>query len=165
MPSLLFINVLIAVIGLTFYLGYQYYNAPDQALIQLPLVMNCGLHKQACSTKLPGGETIIIEISPKNPTSNDVLDLSARFLKSKPQKVTFRFKAVEMDMGYTEYMTYSLKEVDKEINIVNDSIEFSGQGGVAICLTGLMKWHLIANVKMDGQVYEIPFLFDTFSAL
>jgi hypothetical protein len=165
MPSILIINVLIAVIGLTFYLGYQYYNAPDQAMIQLPLVTHCGLHKQACSTTLPGGETITIEISPKNPSPNDVLDLTARFLQSKPQKITLRFKAVEMYMGYTEYMTYPLKEANKETKTVNDSFEFRGQGGVAVCITGLMEWHVIANVKMDGQVYEIPFLFDTFSAL
>lgn len=45
------------------------------------------------------------------------------------------------------------------------SVASSFQMASAGMIDGYMKWYVIANVEMDGQVYEIPFLFDTFSAL
>lgn len=125
--------------------------------ISLPLVENCMLQIEPCSSKFPTGGKMTFAISPKRPEPTDALNFSVGFEDIEPQAVQVRFKGENMDMGYMEYLRYSLARIDSDGN----TISFAGKGGVFACSTGLMSWLVLVDVEIDGTVYEVPFKFET----
>ena len=146
--------LLIIIIGL---LAYQFILRSDPNKISLPLVEDCSLHLQACSATLPNGGKIFFEINPKQPNPTEVLYLTATFQQIEPQLVQVSFKGKTMNMGYLEYVKYALQRLDTS----DESIQFSGKGGLSVCISGLMEWIVLVNVKADGATYELPFEFET----
>jgi len=154
-------NLWLAVTGLILsiaigLLAYQlvFLGSPD---IRLPVAETCLLHLEPCASELPGGGKIIFEINPKQPSPTEILYLSARFEQVEPTAVRVSFKGETMNMGYLEYVKYELRRDD-----TNDaSILFSGQGGLSVCISGLMKWVALVDVQVGETIYEVPFKFET----
>jgi hypothetical protein len=146
--------LLIIIIGL---LAYQFILRSDPNKIRLPLVEGCPLHLQVCSATLPTGGKIFFEINPKQPNPTEVLYLTATFQQFDPQVVQVSFKGKTMNMGYLEYVKYALQRLDT----LDESIQFTGKGGLSVCVSGLMEWIVLVNVKADGATYEVPFKLET----
>ena len=146
--------LLIIIIGL---LAYQFILRSDPNKIRLPLVEGCPLHLEVCSATLPGGGKIFFEINPRQPNPTEVLYLTAIFQQFEPQLVQVSFKGKSMNMGYLEYVKYALRRQET----IDESILFSGKGGLSVCISGLMEWIVLVNVKADGATYELPFEFET----
>ena len=83
--------------------GYSLLFPSAAERIRLPIVTNCPLHLQACSTQLPSGGELHFEISPKTPGPTDALQLKADFKQVKPDAVRVKFEGRDMYMGYLEY--------------------------------------------------------------
>ncbi len=134
--------------------GYFYYLKLPPEQIRLPLVQGCPLHLQACSTELPGGGKIFFEISPRQPNPAEPLQLKATFQQVDPQLVRVSFEGVDMYMGYLEF---DLERKEKTAG----RTEFSGEGGLFVCATGLMKWVVLVSVQLNRKVYQVPFEFES----
>ena len=148
--------LLLAIAGVPAYLLYT----PGPRAVRLPVVEGCSLHRQACTSNLPGGGSLVFEISPRNAVATDLLELSARFRGFEADKVGARFQGVNMDMGQLEYLTHDLARIDSD----GDTIAFAGKGGVFACSVGVMHWLVLVRVQADGTVYEIPYRFQTANA-
>jgi hypothetical protein len=146
--------LLVIIFGLQVY-QYVQRTGPDES--RLPLVENCSLHLQACSSALPKGGEIIFEINPKQPNSTDTLYLSASFLQFNAESVQVSFGGESINMGYIEFVKYELQRQDT----IDESILFSGKGGVAVCHSGLIDWIVRVYVRAGKTVYEVPFKFET----
>lgn len=131
------------------------WRGPD--IIRLPVVEDCALQLQPCSSELPGGGTITFEINPRQPTPSDALLLSARFRQVEPTSVGARFKGINMNMGQLEYLVHELAPIDRS----GDSIAYAGRGGVFACSAGVMQWLVLVRVQLGDAVYEVPFRFET----
>jgi len=155
-------NLLTIVVGLLLMiiigsLVYLFIFSTNTNKTRLPLVEDCSLHLQACSSELPNGGKIIFEINPKQPNPTEVLYLTATFQQIEPQLVQVSFKGKTMNMGYLEYVKYALQKKDT----MDKSILFSGKGGLSVCIGGLMEWIVLVNVKAGGATYEVPFKLET----
>ncbi len=128
--------------------------------VRLPVVEGCSLNQRACTSNLPGGGSITFEISPKNATATDVLELSAHFRDFEPVAVGARFEGVNMDMGQLEYLTHDLSPIEGS----GKASAFAGRGGVFACSVGVMHWLVLVRVRVDGTVYEVPYRFETANA-
>jgi len=129
----------------------------DSGDIRLPMVEGCSLHLEPCSSPLPMGGRMIFEINPKQPDPTQVLYLSARFQQIEPQAVRVRFKGETMNMGYLEHVKYELPRKDT----TDETILFSGIGGLSVCISGLMEWIALVNIQVGDTIYEVPFRFET----
>ena len=130
---------------------------PVSNAIRLPVVENCGLHLEPCSSPLPTGGRIVFEINPRQPAPSETLYLSADFEGVEPRAVGVRFKGINMNMGQLEYYVHHLSRKDTP----DDSIFFTGSGGVFVCSIGTMQWLVLVNLQIGGRVYEVPFRFET----
>lgn len=147
-------QLIILMIGLV---AYLFIRPASPNIIRLPLVEDCSLHLEICSSKLPAGGEIFFEINPRQPDPTEVLYLTATFQQFEPQVVEVSFKGKSINMGYLEFVKYSLRRK----NTIDESILFSGKGGLSVCSNSLMEWIVQVNVKTDGATYEVPFQFET----
>ena len=145
--------LLLTIAGL---LGYQFFwRGPD--VIRLPVVEDCKLSLEPCSSSLPMGGRIVFEINPRQPPADVTLHLRADFHGLAPDGVGARFKGVNMNMGHLEYLVHELSPIDTP----GDSVSFEGKGGVFVCSIGLMRWLVIVKVQVGETIYEVPFNFET----
>ncbi len=128
--------------------------------LRLGVVEDCSLHRQACTSELPGGGQITFEISPRGAIATDVLQLQARFEGLEPATVDARFEGVNMDMGPLELLTHKLTPVQG----TGDGATFAGKGGVFACSVGIMHWLVLVRVDVGDTVLEIPYRFQTANA-
>jgi len=126
-------------------------------VIRLPVVEECALHLEPCSSPLPGGGSVVFEINPRQPDPGETLYLSADFQGLEPRAVGVRFKGINMNMGQLEYFVHELSRKDT----LDGSISFAGEGGVFVCSIGVMQWLALLNLQIGERVYEVPFHFDT----
>jgi len=145
--------LVLAIAGL---LGYRYLTV-DRGMISLPTVEGCLLHREACTTALPTGGAMRIDIEPKQPAPTDPLRIRIEFEQVTPSMAGVRLKGVNMNMGYLEHFVYELtREPGASAPVV-----YSGSAGVFACSTTVMQWLVLTQVEIDGQRYEIPFRFET----
>lgn len=137
-------------------LGYWFLILSDNK-VELPVVENCSLQLEACSVSFPEGGSMTFEISPKQPSSKDALQLQASFDQIQPQVVGVRFKGIDMNMGYLEHFVHNLPQN----NISENPASFGGQAGVFACANGLMPWLVMVQVQVGNTRYEVPFNFET----
>jgi len=132
---LLFIGVTLPVLIAACLLAYQLVS-PDPKNVRLPIVEGCALHMESCAVSLPVGAEVVFEIDPKQPNSNQELQLLARFRGVDPLSVGVRFKGVNMDMGELENYTQDLVREESP----GKAIMFSGPGSLFVCSRGVMQW-------------------------
>ncbi len=145
--------LLLTIVGL---LGYQFvWRGPD--VTRLPVVEDCQLNLEPCSSPLPMGGRVIFEINPRQPPAGETLHLKADFHGLEPNAVGVRFKGINMNMGHLEYLVHDLSPVDTP----DSSVTFIGQGGVFVCSIGLMQWLVLVKVQIGESTYEVPFNFET----
>ncbi len=145
--------ILLALAGL---LVYQFaWRASN--VTRLPLVEDCTLHLEPCSSPLPMGASMVFEITPKQPAPDKTLHLSADFHGVEPRTVGVRFKGVNMNMGQLEYFEHKLSPETTP----DGSISFAGTGGVFVCSIGVMQWLVLVKLQIGERVYEVPFKFET----
>ena len=145
--------ILLALCGL---LVYQFAWRAS-SVIRLPLVEDCTLHLEPCSAPLPMAARMVFEITPKQPAPDRTLHLSADFHGVEPRTVGVRFKGVNMNMGQLEYFVHKLSAEATP----DGSVSFAGTGGVFVCSIGVMQWHVLVELQIGEQVYEVPFKFET----
>jgi len=138
-------------------LGGYWFLWQGSSVVRLPTVEDCALHLQSCSSPLPMGGRIDFEINPRQPAPNEAFHLSANFDGVEPRAVGVRFKGINMNMGQLEYYLHKLSRKDT----LDGSISFTGQGGVFVCSTGVMRWLVLVNLQIGERVYEVPFEFET----
>jgi hypothetical protein len=137
-------------------LGYQFvWRGPD--VIRLPVVEDCKLNLEPCSSSLPMGGRIVFEINPRQPPAGDPLHLRADFHGLEADAVGVRFRGINMNMGQLEYLVHELSPIDTP----DGSVSFEGQGGVFVCSIGLMRWLALVKVQVGETVFEVPFNFET----
>ena len=137
-------------------LGYQFvWRGPD--VIRLPVVEDCKLNLEPCSSPLPMGGRMVFEINPRPPPAGEILHLRADFHGFEPSAVGVRFKGINMNMGQLEYLVHELSQIDTP----DGSVSFGGQGGVFVCSIGLMRWLVLVKVQVGETHYEVPFNFET----
>ena len=137
-------------------LGYHFiWRGSD--IVRLPVVEDCRLNLEPCSSPLPQGSRIDFEINPRQPPSGEALHLKAEFHGIEPDAVGVRFVGINMNMGYLEYLVHELSPTVTP----DGSIRFTGQGGVFVCSIGLMRWLVLVEVRVGESVYEVPFNFET----
>ncbi len=141
--------VFIVVLG-----SFSYLTTQPPKHTRLPLVQGCKLHLQSCSADLPDGGKIHFDISPKQPDPTKALHLVATFEQFVPESVHVSFEGVNMDMGYLEF------DLKRKKN-TSDLVIFRGDAGLFVCSYGVMNWAVLANVKIDDTVYEVPFEFES----
>ena len=124
--------------------------------VKLPPVSDCKLERQPCSAKLPSGAEIEFEISPKNPEPTESLYLTARLKNINPDSVRVAFDGKTMKMGFLEY------ELEKEVSPNSDVVQYTGNGGLSVCIIGTMEWIVLVKLVEDDNSYEIPFEMETF---
>lgn len=123
----------------------------EREVVRLPLVTDCKLHLQPCSTLLPEMGELTFEINPKNPSPTDPILLTARFGELSPDRVQVLFEGKEMYMGFLQY----------EIYPGDNEGEFSGTGSLSTCIRELMEWIALVKVYVGDTIYEVPFEFET----
>ena len=136
--------------------AYALYSRQHQT-VRLPTVENCALDLDSCSTTLPQGGDIRVDIEPKNPSPSDPLRVQVEFANLQPGSVGLRFKGIDMNMGYLEHFVHELGSIRADQN----GSSFSGPAGVFACSMSLMRWQAILQFDLGGTVYEIPFDFET----
>ena len=129
----------------------------EAAIVSLPAVEACQLHRESCTAALPGGGKLRLDIEPKQPAPTDPLQVTAVFEQATPGAVGVRLEGVNMSMGYLEHFVYELRR-DRAKPASN---AFNGSAGVFACSSTVMQWRLLARVELDGARYEIPFRFET----
>ena len=147
---------LLAAVGLA---SWQFAGQGPSTL-RLAVVEDCSLHRQACTSELPGGGRLTFEISPRDAVATDVLLLQARFEGLEPATVAARFEGVNMDMGALELLAHELAPV----TVIGDTATFAGKGGVFACSVGVMHWLVLVRVDVGDRVLEIPYRFQTANA-
>ena len=135
--------------------GYGYFES-TRAVVGLPLVRGCALHRERCSAQLPSGGRMSFAIEPRNPSPTDPLVMQADFEQVKPHAVSVRFKGVDMNMGYLEHFAYPMQKTESA-----HGVSFSGNGGVFACSSDRMVWHVLVKLQLDDTTYEVPFEFVT----
>ena len=145
--------LLLTIAGLlAYHFAWQGSNA-----VRLPIVEDCALHLEPCSSPLPKGGRMVFEINPRQPAPNETFHLRADFEGIEPRAVGVRFKGLNMNMGQLEYYLHKLSRKDTQ----DGSISFDGKGGVFVCSIGLMQWLVLVNLQIGERVYEVPFQFET----
>lgn len=147
------IILLLAVAGL---FGYRFpLDARNE--IKLPLVEGCALHLETCSASFPQGGQMRFAINPGQPSPTDTLRLHASFERMEPQVVGVRFEGIDMNMGYLEHYVFDLQK--KKVG--DNAVSFSGDAGVFVCSSNLMRWLVLVEVQVGETRYEVPFRFET----
>ena len=150
------IGALAAVTVMAGYFAYRLVGG-EAAIVSLPAVEDCSLHREACTATLPNGGEMRLDIEPKQPAPTDPLRVTAVFEEAAPGAVGVRLEGVNMNMGYLEHFVYQLAR-DRGDPAANS---FSGSAGVFACSSTVMQWRVLARVELDGARYEIPFQFET----
>ncbi len=141
-------------ISLILFVGYYLVTLGQSDKVELPIVSDCKLQQQPCATSLPDGAEIEFEITPKNPDPTQSLQMEARFKHVDPDMVSVKFQGKTMDMGLLEY---GLERKDNETG----AVEFSGEGGLSVCVYGRMEWIVLVRIVQAGENYDIPFEMET----
>lgn len=130
-------------------------NQTSLETISLPIVKNCKLQTTPCRIRLPFGEQLTFEITPKNPTAIQTLDLDVYLEKTKPTSVNVNFNGKTMNMGFLDY------KLKPQLDTENTN-HFSGKGGLSVCIFGKMEWIVTVNLLINNTLYKVPFELDTF---
>ncbi|MCP3689942.1 MAG: hypothetical protein GY784_16175 [Gammaproteobacteria bacterium] len=141
-------------VGLVSLGGYYivFHNLP--VYTKLPPVSGCKLQHQACKTSLNSAVAVEFEISPKNPDPTGLLYLNVDLKGMNPDSVKVRFEGKSMNMGPLEY---ELQKQDSD----ETATQFSGKGGLSVCILGVMEWSVIVAVQQGSELYDIPFEMET----
>ncbi len=135
--------------------GYHLAYPPELTTVKLPTVEGCLLQHETCQSSLPGGGKIEFDVSPKTPSPTETLYLTAKFIDNNPDSVRVSFEGETMKMGYLEYDL-----LQKQQN--SNDVQFSGKGGLSICIRGVMNWIVPVNVRIENTIYQVPFKFNTY---
>ena len=146
--------VSIAILAMLIFAWYIESQKENQT-ITLPIVKNCKLQTTSCKASLPIGGALTFEISPKNPTPSNTLDLDVHLENIDTTSVRIKFNGKTMNMGYLEY---DLKPKSKS----EQTAHYSGLGGLSVCILGKMEWVVTVSILIDDIYYEVPFEMDTF---
>lgn len=150
------IGALVVFIVIAGFFAYRHFDG-EAAIVSLPVVEDCQLHRESCTAVLPNGGKLRLDIEPKQPAPTDPLRVTAVFEKAAPGAVGVRLEGVNMNMGYLEHFVYELSR-DHGDPAAN---AFSGSAGVFTCSSTVMQWRVLARIELDGARYEIPFQFET----
>lgn len=107
----------------------------------------CDLRKSACSTSLPTGETISLNIIPTHMPVLTSIQIEVTTENISARKVFIEFKGAEMNMG----------EFRPTLNRYKQGV-YTAQTILPTCMHEEMLWHAIVHVESHNHHYRAPFL-------
>lgn len=125
-----------------FYASWQTLN-----IISLP-VPDCDLRQGACTSALPTGERIELQIKPTHMPVLTSLLLEVKTDNIPVKRIFIYFKGAEMNMGEFRYTLLRQK----------DGI-YTTQTILPTCIHDHMVWHAVIHIETPHKRYNAPFVF------
>ena len=126
---------------LAIWLGTSMFSLPDND--NPGYASDCDLRQQSCTVDI-GEASITLDIQPRDIRSLTPLNYQVSIEGAEPSQVVISLQGSEMYMGINQT---ELSPVEGEPGV------FEGQGELAICTTGEMKWRLTVSAKTEaGQL-------------
>jgi archaellum component FlaF (FlaF/FlaG flagellin family) len=160
MVKAIFILSLMVIIGGTLYVffnqnvseaGDAVEAASDSEIIRIDQDNEtCSLQKNACVVTIPQLGQITFEITPREIRMNTPLILRLTADSQKAAEVWVDFLGVDINMGYNRV---ALKKSEGNV--------YLGEATLPVCSTGSMTWQATILLKLNDQMFGVPFEFIT----
>ncbi|OOZ39658.1 hypothetical protein BOW53_10610 [Solemya pervernicosa gill symbiont] len=110
----------------------------------------CDLRAAPCKAVAANGEIIELAILPLGIPQLKPLEITVNLMGFSADSVAVVFTGVDVDMGTIQYPLVSV-----------DGLSFSGGASLSVCSKQKMRWRVTVVIESNGEVYAIPFEFDT----
>ena len=111
---------------------------------------NCDLRKAACTSKLPGGGSVTLSISPNDIPILRPLQLDVKVEGVEVSTTEIDFTGIGMDMGYNRP---KLEPITKT--------QFKGKAILPVCVRSKMDWEAKVLLQTERGLIMAPFRFFT----
>ncbi len=111
---------------------------------------SCDLRKAPCTSKLPGGGTVTLSISPNTIPILRPLQLDVKLDGVAVSKAEVDFTGIGMDMGYNRP---TLEPITKT--------QFKGKAILPVCVRSKMDWEAKVLLQTERGLIMAPFRFFT----
>lgn len=127
--------------------AYHFYSSwKNFGMVSLP-IPDCDLQKGPCTSLLPSGERIELNIKPTNMPVLTSLRLEVKTENIAVKKIYIYFKGAEMNMGEFRYALTQQKEG-----------VYSAQTILPTCIQDNMVWHAVVYIETPTKRYSAPFV-------
>jgi len=116
--------------------------------LRLPMDETCSLSRSACSTYLPDGTRLEVTIGPLPISITSPFDIELR--TNGAQGLAVNIAATDPPMG----------SIEVPLSLVQPDL-FRGRATLPVCISGHGEWQAEVTVEKSGQLFEIPFRFET----
>ena len=127
--------------------GYMWLPRAD---VPLPLVEDCRLDQQTCSTVLPEGGSLEMTLEPRPVPASAPVRVSVVLRGLQPGRVEVDFQGVEMNMGLPR-----LSRSDA------GGGRYAGETTLPVCVTGKMVWQATVRLETGRRDITVPFRFES----
>ncbi len=134
---------------LSSFFDFKRYFEP-QIIATLPVNTQCELNSSACTSELPQGGSISLNIEPRSIPLLKPLQLHVTTAGVDASKVEIDFVGVGMNMGYNRP---SLKKTKAEV--------FEGETTLPVCVRRKMDWEAQVLIHTSEGIIKVPFQFYT----
>ncbi|MCK5813801.1 MAG: hypothetical protein KAH03_06070 [Cocleimonas sp.] len=114
------------------------------------LEASCDLRQEKCLSKLPGGGTVSLLITPNTLPILHPLALTVDVDGVKVSMIEVDFIGIDMDMGYNR------SKLDKV-----DDHHFKGKAVIPVCVRSKMEWEARVLLQTEKGLLMAPFRFYT----
>lgn len=121
-----------------------------KADVQLPLVENCRLDREACSASLPDGGRLEMMLEPRPVTSSGPMRVIASIEGIRADKVEVSFVGVDMNMGLHRLPLAAAA-----------GGRYVGETTLPVCVTGRMVWQATVRLEVGRKDISVPFRFES----
>lgn len=127
--------------------GYVWLPRAD---VPLPLVADCRLDRQTCSTALPEGGSLEMTLEPRPVPSARPLRVTVAVEGEQPGGVAVDFQGVAMNMGLHR-LPLAAKGGGR----------YAGETTLPVCVTGKMLWQATVRLETGRKDITVPFRFES----
>ena len=121
-----------------------------RAEVVLPLVADCRLDRQICSTELPGGGRLEISLAPRPVSTIKPIRVSVSIAGLPAGRVEVDFQGVDVNMGLHRLPL-----------VAAGPDRFGGETTLPVCVTGQMVWQATVLIEADRKNISVPFRFES----
>lgn len=125
---------------------------PDsEQVYQWPMIENCDLHQQACTSQM-GESLVTLNIRPHPIPIARPLGIEVTLKSLVAKKVELDISGANMYMGYNRVLLTPTKQAGRYV----------GTSMLAFCTTAKMQWKITLMIhQQDGTQIHIPYLLET----
>ncbi len=124
-----------------------------EVVASAPLDPACDLHAAPCTSKLPGGGQVTLELTPRPVRPMAPLTITATVRGRETEAMEVDFQGVEMNMGFNRPALADLGDG-----------RFSGGGMLPVCVRDDMAWEARLLIHTAEGLIDAPFRFTTHRA-